>query len=66
MEGLIPILINLASGAVGGNLAGALMKNLSMGTLWNSILGILGGGAADKYWACSVYCQELTEVWVNC
>ena len=31
-------------GAGGGNLAGALMKKLSMGPLWNSVLGILGGG----------------------
>ena len=38
------IIIGLLSGAVGGNLAGALLKKFSMGTLWNSIVGILGGG----------------------
>jgi len=37
-------LISLLSGAVGGNLAGALLKKFSLGTLWNSVLGILGGG----------------------
>ena len=38
------IIISLLTGAVGGNLAGALLKKFSMGTLWNSVVGILGGG----------------------
>ncbi len=38
------LIISLISGAVGGNIAGALMKNSSLGTLWNSVVGILGGG----------------------
>ena len=38
------ILISLLTGALGGNIAGALLKKFSMGTLWNSIVGILGGG----------------------
>ena len=38
------LIISLISGAVGGNGAGALLKNLSLGTLGNSIVGILGGG----------------------
>ncbi|MCO5043897.1 MAG: hypothetical protein M9963_09525 [Kiritimatiellae bacterium] len=38
------LIINLISGAVGGNVAGALMKNKSLGTLGNSIAGLLGGG----------------------
>ncbi|WP_417784911.1 hypothetical protein [Tenacibaculum sp.] len=37
-------LISLLSGAVGGNLAGALLKKYSLGALWNSVVGILGGG----------------------
>jgi len=40
----IPLLIQLVSGAVGGNVAGKLLKNLSLGTVLNSIVGILGGG----------------------
>lgn len=44
MESLVPLLIQLASGAAGGNVAGALLKNLSLGTLGNSIAGIAGGG----------------------
>ena len=35
---------SLLSGAVGGNLAGAVLKKYSLGTLWNSVVGILGGG----------------------
>ena len=38
------LLINLVSGAVGGNVAGGLLKNLNQGTLINSISGIVGGG----------------------
>ncbi|TDQ28593.1 hypothetical protein [Tenacibaculum caenipelagi] len=38
------LLISLLSGAVGGNIAGALLKKFSLGTLWNSVVGILGGG----------------------
>lgn len=45
MESLLPLIINLVSGAVGGNVAGKLMKSMSLGTLGNSIVGIIGGGA---------------------
>jgi uncharacterized membrane protein YeaQ/YmgE (transglycosylase-associated protein family) len=42
------LLIQLVSGAVGGNVGGAVLKNLSLGPVGNSIAGILGGplGAA--------------------
>ena len=39
------LLVSLLSGAVGGNVAGAALKNLSLGTIGNSLAGILGGGA---------------------
>lgn len=41
---IITLIINLISGAVGGNLAGAVLKDQSLGTVGNSIAGILGGG----------------------
>lgn len=44
MEEYLPLIIQLVSGAVGGNLAGKLMKGSSLGILWNSVVGILGGG----------------------
>ena len=37
-------LVSLILGAAGGNLAGYLLKNKSLGTLWNSVVGVLGGG----------------------
>jgi len=40
---LIPTLFGLAAGALGGNVAGGMMKS-SMGTLGRSLTGILGGG----------------------
>ena len=48
MESMLPIIIQLLSGAAGGNAAGALMKNLSLGTLGNSLAGILGGGLGGQ------------------
>ena len=48
MEALLPIIIQLVSGAAGGNVAGALLKNLSLGTAGNSIAGIVGGGIGGQ------------------
>ena len=42
------LIISLLSGAIGGNIAGALLKKFSMGTLWNSVVGILGGGLGSQ------------------
>lgn len=42
------LLIQLISGAVGGNVAGGLLKNLSLGTVGNSIAGIVGGGIGGQ------------------
>jgi len=38
------LIIEAVSGAVGGNVAGAAMKEKSLGTMGKSIAGILGGG----------------------
>jgi uncharacterized membrane protein YeaQ/YmgE (transglycosylase-associated protein family) len=48
MQGLLPVIIQLICGAVGGNVAGALKKDISLGTVWNSIAGILGGGLGGQ------------------
>lgn len=45
---IVGLLIQLISGAVGGNIGGALFKNLSLGTAGNSIVGILGGGLGGQ------------------
>ena len=44
MEEYLPLIIQLVSGAIGGNVAGKILKNLSLGTVGNSLAGILGGG----------------------
>jgi uncharacterized membrane protein YeaQ/YmgE (transglycosylase-associated protein family) len=42
------LIISLISGAVGGNAAGKVLKNFDMGTLWNSVAGIVGGGIGGQ------------------
>ncbi len=44
MESLLPIIIQLISGAAGGSAAGGLLKNMSLGGLGNSLAGAVGGG----------------------
>src|SRR6266516_4069069 len=41
---IISLIIEAISGAVGGNVAGAAMKENSLGAIGNSIAGIVGGG----------------------
>jgi uncharacterized membrane protein YeaQ/YmgE (transglycosylase-associated protein family) len=48
MGNLLPLIIQLISGAVGGNIAGSAMKNYNLGTLGNSIAGIVGGGIGGQ------------------
>jgi uncharacterized membrane protein YeaQ/YmgE (transglycosylase-associated protein family) len=45
---MVGLIIQLISGAVGGNIAGALLKNYDLGPLGNSIVGILGGGLGGQ------------------
>lgn len=45
---IVTLLIQLISGAVGGNLAGSAMKNMSLGTLGNTIAGLVGGGIGGQ------------------
>lgn len=39
------LIISLVSGLVGGNITGAAAPDKSLGTLGNSIAGLIGGGA---------------------
>lgn len=45
MESLI---IQLISGAVGGNIAGKVLPQFNLGTLWNSVAGVVGGGVGAQ------------------
>ena len=40
---VINLIVQLIAGALGGNAAGATMKNFDLGTLGNTIAGALGG-----------------------
>jgi hypothetical protein len=51
MEGLI---LNLVSGAVGGNVVGRSIGSLNQGTIINSIAGIFG-----RWWECIIGDSEL-------
>lgn len=44
MGELLSLLIGAVSGAVGGNITGAAAPDKSLGTLGNSVSGLLGGG----------------------
>jgi len=45
---IIALIIQLICGALGGNLTGKLFKNIDLGTLGNSIAGIVGGGVGGQ------------------
>ena len=47
--GIIGLIIQLISGAVGGNVAGAAMKQYNLGTIGNSIAGLIGGGRSTDH-----------------
>ncbi len=42
------LILQLIAGAVGGNAAGMALKNLSLGPIINSVLGVLGGGIGGQ------------------
>jgi uncharacterized membrane protein YeaQ/YmgE (transglycosylase-associated protein family) len=41
---IVNLIISIVSGIVGGNLTGAAIPDKSLGTLGNSVTGLLGGG----------------------
>jgi len=45
---IMALIIQLISGAIGGNIAGGLLKKFSLGPVGNSIVGILGGGLGGQ------------------
>lgn len=44
----LPLIIQLLTGAVGGNVVGKLAKKLDLGVLGNSLAGIVGGGLGGQ------------------
>jgi uncharacterized membrane protein YeaQ/YmgE (transglycosylase-associated protein family) len=45
---MINLIIQLISGAVGGNAAGAAMKDYNLGPIGNTIAGVIGGGIGGQ------------------
>ena len=45
---IVALIIQLVSGAVGGNIAGLLMSKFNLGPIGNSIAGIVGGGLGGQ------------------
>ncbi|MEE9447774.1 MAG: hypothetical protein V3V09_07415 [Arenicellales bacterium] len=48
MEALLPLIIQLISGAAGGNIIGKLFSGLSLGGSGNTIAGLIGGLGGAK------------------
>ncbi len=42
------LIISLLAGAVGGNVAGKALKQFNLGTIGNSVAGIVGGGLGGQ------------------
>lgn len=42
------LVIQLVAGALGGNAAGAVLNKLNLGTLGNSVSGLVGGGLGGQ------------------
>jgi uncharacterized membrane protein YeaQ/YmgE (transglycosylase-associated protein family) len=45
---LINLIIQIVAGALGGNAAGAVSKDMSLGTAGNTIAGAIGGGVGGQ------------------
>lgn len=48
MEQLMPILMSLITGGIGGNIVGAIFQKLSLGLVGNTLAGVLGGGLGSQ------------------
>ena len=46
--GIVGIIIQLIAGGVGGNIAGSALKQYNLGTIGNTIAGVLGGGVGAQ------------------
>lgn len=45
---IINLIVQIVAGAIGGNAAGAGLKDMSLGTAGNTIAGAIGGGVGCK------------------
>jgi uncharacterized membrane protein YeaQ/YmgE (transglycosylase-associated protein family) len=47
--GIVGLIIQLISGGVGGNVAGSMMKQYDLGTVGNTIAGVVGGAWVRRF-----------------
>jgi uncharacterized membrane protein YeaQ/YmgE (transglycosylase-associated protein family) len=59
---IITWLLTLISGAVGGNIGGALIKEQSLGPIANTILGLIGGVGGSQLLGALGGPQSLAQV----
>src|SRR5262249_29882301 len=45
---IVNLIIQVVAGALGGTAAGASLKDLDLGTLWNTIVGAIGGAGGGQ------------------
>jgi hypothetical protein len=45
---LVNLIIQILGGAIGGNAAGAALKDVNLGTIGNTIVGAIGGGIGGQ------------------
>jgi len=45
---LVSLLIQIVAGAIGGNIVGAVSKDISLGPLGNTVAGAIGGGVGGQ------------------
>jgi hypothetical protein len=48
MEQLLPLIIQLIGGAAGGNIVGALLKNIDLSKVVATVVGLIGGVAGGQ------------------
>ena len=46
--GIIGLIIQLVAGGIGGNIAGGALKQYDLGTIGNTIAGVVGGGVGAQ------------------
>ena len=46
--GIVGLIIQLIAGGVGGNIAGSALKQYDLGTIGNTIAGVVGGGVGAQ------------------
>jgi len=59
---IVTWLLTLISGAVGGNIGGALIKDQSLGPVMNTILGLIGGVGGSQLLAALGGLQSLGQI----